>query len=169
MNVTSYWADSITLPAFAPLDRDLEVDVAVVGAGITGALKNMAFGNIQRVPQFHRGIHKNIADIYNHELIKGKTRLVITDALRCLYQGGPQDRGPHKAINNMIMASTDPVSTDVAILDIVNGWRVKKKMKALEDVKFPRRRPPQSIAEAAALGLGIADKSKIEWLKKELS
>lgn len=36
MNVTSYWADSIALPAFDSLDGDREVDVAVVGAGITG-------------------------------------------------------------------------------------------------------------------------------------
>ena len=33
---TSYWLDSATLPRFASLDRDLDVDVAIVGAGITG-------------------------------------------------------------------------------------------------------------------------------------
>ena len=35
-DTTSYWMDSQSLPAFSSLDRDLEVDVAVVGAGITG-------------------------------------------------------------------------------------------------------------------------------------
>lgn len=32
----SYWIDSATLPRFPKLDRNLEVDVVVVGAGITG-------------------------------------------------------------------------------------------------------------------------------------
>lgn len=36
MDTTSYWIDTAALPTFAPLDRDLEVDVAIVGGGITG-------------------------------------------------------------------------------------------------------------------------------------
>jgi glycine/D-amino acid oxidase-like deaminating enzyme/nitrite reductase/ring-hydroxylating ferredoxin subunit len=32
----SLWLDVVDMPAFAPLDRDIECDVAVVGAGITG-------------------------------------------------------------------------------------------------------------------------------------
>jgi len=31
-----YWADSASLPAFAKLERDLDVDVVVIGGGITG-------------------------------------------------------------------------------------------------------------------------------------
>lgn len=33
---TSYWLGSATMPRFRSLDRDLDVDVAIVGAGITG-------------------------------------------------------------------------------------------------------------------------------------
>ena len=36
MNTTSYWAESGALPKCLPLRRDLEVDVVVVGGGITG-------------------------------------------------------------------------------------------------------------------------------------
>jgi len=32
----SYWTDSASIPSYRPLDRDLEVDVVVIGAGITG-------------------------------------------------------------------------------------------------------------------------------------
>ncbi|MCA1558818.1 MAG: FAD-dependent oxidoreductase [Acidobacteria bacterium] len=35
-DTTSYWIDSQSLPVYSALDRDLEVDVAVVGGGITG-------------------------------------------------------------------------------------------------------------------------------------
>jgi uncharacterized protein (DUF362 family) len=150
-----------------PKDHDL--------AGITGALKNMAFGNIQRVPMFHKdakgsylGISKNIADIYNHPLIREKVRLHVVDALRCLYQGGPQDRGPHKGIYNSILATTDPVAADVAILEIVNELRKAKKMKPIEEVRVPKRRPPNAMAEAAKLGLGVAERDKLQWGKKTL-
>lgn len=33
---TSYWEDTASMPRYAALDRHLEVDVAVIGAGITG-------------------------------------------------------------------------------------------------------------------------------------
>jgi glycine/D-amino acid oxidase-like deaminating enzyme/nitrite reductase/ring-hydroxylating ferredoxin subunit len=36
MNTTSYWIDSASLPSFPTLDQDLDVDVAIVGGGITG-------------------------------------------------------------------------------------------------------------------------------------
>jgi glycine/D-amino acid oxidase-like deaminating enzyme/nitrite reductase/ring-hydroxylating ferredoxin subunit len=36
MNTNSYWAETARVPKFLPLRRDLEVDVAVVGGGITG-------------------------------------------------------------------------------------------------------------------------------------
>jgi len=32
----SYWLDSATMPRFGSLERDLDVDVAIIGAGITG-------------------------------------------------------------------------------------------------------------------------------------
>ena len=32
----SYWTDSASIPAYRPLDGDLDVDVVVIGAGITG-------------------------------------------------------------------------------------------------------------------------------------
>jgi glycine/D-amino acid oxidase-like deaminating enzyme/nitrite reductase/ring-hydroxylating ferredoxin subunit len=35
-DTTSYWIDSAPLPVFAALDRDITVDVAVIGGGITG-------------------------------------------------------------------------------------------------------------------------------------
>src|SRR5262245_36278794 len=36
MSEKSYWANRVTLPRFPRLDRDLSVDVAIVGGGITG-------------------------------------------------------------------------------------------------------------------------------------
>jgi glycine/D-amino acid oxidase-like deaminating enzyme/nitrite reductase/ring-hydroxylating ferredoxin subunit len=35
-DTTSYWSDSVSLPRFSKLERDVSVDVAVIGGGITG-------------------------------------------------------------------------------------------------------------------------------------
>lgn len=32
----SYWIDSVSLPSFSKLEKNLDVDVAIVGGGITG-------------------------------------------------------------------------------------------------------------------------------------
>lgn len=36
LDTVSYWRDSASMPRFKALERDIEVDVAIVGAGITG-------------------------------------------------------------------------------------------------------------------------------------
>ncbi|MEY2410912.1 MAG: hypothetical protein QOF48_3582, partial [Verrucomicrobiota bacterium] len=36
MNTISYWRETEKLPKFRPPNADVDVDVAVVGAGITG-------------------------------------------------------------------------------------------------------------------------------------
>ena len=36
MDTISYWSDTHTFPDFPALERDIEVDVVVVGAGLTG-------------------------------------------------------------------------------------------------------------------------------------
>jgi glycine/D-amino acid oxidase-like deaminating enzyme/nitrite reductase/ring-hydroxylating ferredoxin subunit len=38
MPTTSYWRDTSSVPSFRPLDSDMTVDVAVIGAGMTGAM-----------------------------------------------------------------------------------------------------------------------------------
>ena len=34
----SYWVDTTTRPSFSKLDRDIDVDVCIIGAGITGIM-----------------------------------------------------------------------------------------------------------------------------------
>src|SRR5438477_9431972 len=36
LDTTPYWLDSATLPRFSKLSQDIDVDVAVIGGGITG-------------------------------------------------------------------------------------------------------------------------------------
>ena len=36
LDTTSYWTDTESIPGYPALDRDLDVDAVVVGAGLTG-------------------------------------------------------------------------------------------------------------------------------------
>ncbi len=152
-----------------PKDHDL--------TGVTGALKNVAYGNIDRVPIFHckpecnpKCVHDgicNVGRIYKHPELGGKVKLVVMDALRVLYQGGPQDNMDFKKAHNAILVSTDPVAIDRIILDIVDGYRKEKGLKPIEQDRGGRR-APRFIEGAAKLGLGEADLSKITWEKHSL-
>ena len=143
-------------------------------SGVTGAIKNMAFGCIKEPDKFHKKPGKYcspaIAHIYNHEYIKPKVRLIVNDSLQVLYQGGPQDNDEYKAIHDAYLFSTDPVTMDVAILDLVNHYRAahKKKLAPIdEDTRKDRK--THFLQVSADLGLGIADREKINWEKVTLT
>ncbi len=153
-----------------PKDHDL--------TGVTGALKNVAYGNIETVPHFHCSREKcktacfhdgicNVARVYNHEQLGGKVRLVICDALRVLYHGGPQDKRFREA-KNEIAVSTDPVAMDRVILDWIETIREAKGLKSVF-VDRDGTRAPKFIEGAARLGLGEADLAKIVQKRIELS
>lgn len=145
--------------------------------GVTGALKNVSYGNVDRVPVYHclpecnpTCVHDglcNVSRIYTHASMGGKVRLVACDALRVLFQGGPQDNMTFKAAHNSVLVSTDPVAIDRAILEIVNGYRKERGLKTIEEDKGGRR-APRFIEAGEKLGLGVADLSKIKWEKFNL-
>lgn len=145
--------------------------------GITGAMKNVSYGNVDRVPVYHcqpecnpTCVHDgicNVARIYQHPEFGGKVRLVIGDALRVLYQGGPQDNMTYKKAPNSIFVSTDPVTMDRALLELINTYRKDNNLKPIEQ-DGGGRRAPRFIEGGAKLGLGEADLAKIKWDKVSL-
>jgi hypothetical protein len=164
------WADAV-LNVCVPKDHDL--------TGITGALKNVAFGSVRptaarerqpngytTVPAFHRNnADPAIAWLYSRPMIRDKVRLVLCDATRVLYQGGPKDNDRHRARNNQILVSTDPVAIDLMILEIVNRHRRAKRLRPIES---DSRRLPRFIATAARMGLGVGERSRLSVVEKRI-
>jgi uncharacterized protein (DUF362 family) len=163
------WADAV-INVCVPKDHDL--------TGVTGALKNVAFGSVRptvererrpggytTVPLFHRNnADPAIAWLYSQPAIRARVRLVVCDATRVLYQGGPKDNERYRARNNQMLVSTDPVAMDVMILEIVNRHRRAHRLRPIEE---DPRRPPRFIATAARLGLGVADRGRIKVEEKK--
>lgn len=128
--------------------------------GYTGCLKNMTHGT-QMLPHYfhaHRA-SPQIAVLYAQDVIKSRVRLCITDAFQVMAHGGPLDKQPrYRFPYESVFATTDPVAMDTVGWEIVEKFRAEKKLKTLT----AEGRPPAYIQAAADLGLGIADRERIQ-------
>lgn len=129
-----------------PKDHDL--------CGVSGALKNLAMGLVDRPFVFHPVIQEAVPRLYRRPELRDRVRLHLCDATLVLWHGGPQDNPVHRGPYHSLLLATDPVALDWTIADIVNAHRTRHKLEPLEEVTRPRRRPPTHLANAAALGLG---------------
>ncbi len=126
--------------------------------GFTGALKNMTHGSIKNPEAFHRHLcSPQIAELFNHEAIRTRSRLHIMDAFKAVYHGGPRDSPEHRVALEAVLISTDPVALDRVGSDIVDQLRAQHHMGSLQ----ARGLPPRYIDAAGALGLGVADRARI--------
>ncbi|MDD5308411.1 MAG: DUF362 domain-containing protein [Deltaproteobacteria bacterium] len=126
-------------------------------AGVTCAIKNMVCGCVERPPLMHGQIHTALPHFYAREEIRGRVRLIVADGSFCLYDGGPKHNAAAHAPHDSVYATTDPVAMDAICLEVVEGYRAENKMRSLAAV----RRPATYIELAEKLGLGIADRTKI--------
>ena len=133
-------------------------------AGVTCAIKNMVCGNVERPPLMHQRIHTALPHFYALEAIRGRVRLIICDGSFCMYDGGPQYHPGAIVSHDCVYATTDPVAMDAVALDVVDGLRVKNRLRTLEQSK----RPATFIRVAEELGLGVADRSQIHLETIEL-
>ena len=137
--------------------------------GFTYALKNY-YGCIPladapllakvKVPRMHTGNgNPQIAELYNNPVFRDKTRLHLGDALLFSHVNGPG--GPATGAAYTIHAATDPVALDIIGLEIVDR-------KRREDGLKPAAEKSGFIQAAAGLGLGVADRAKLELREVKL-
>jgi uncharacterized protein (DUF362 family) len=136
---------------------DLLVNIPVVkqhnATKISAGLKNL-MGLIWDRRYFHSSInlHQGIADLATI-LTPG---LTVIDATRVMVDNGPQGPGQVQKLNAMVV-STDPVAADAVAVGLTQWKRQRLAPKDVEHIKM-----------AAALGLGVADLSKIKIIKKRV-
>jgi uncharacterized protein (DUF362 family) len=156
-------------------------------AGVTGCLKNIAYGNFSNVARSHLREKTNtlsfIGTLAAVEPLRSKTVLNIVDGFRGVWHGGPFS--PEKRFRfypKLMMLGTDPVAMDRLLLDIIEEkrkaegalsvWdRSMKNLKrgAARDIRANSFiREPGHIQYAADLGLGEYDKSRIRVAPVEL-
>jgi uncharacterized protein (DUF362 family) len=128
--------------------------------GYTGCLKNMTHG-CQILPHYFHTHHASpqIALLYAQDVVKSRVRLNITDGYKLMANGGPLWKQPQYVFpHESVYVTTDPVAMDATGVDIVEKSRAEHGLPTLAAAG----RPPAYIQEAADLGLGIADRAKIQ-------
>jgi uncharacterized protein (DUF362 family) len=133
-------------------------------AGLSGCLKNY-YGAIHNPNKYHENLCDPYqADLYALDVIGGKEKLAVCDAVRVQYNGGPGYVDYWIEDYKALLISTDAVALDTVAAEIVNRLRTKNGMRKLKD----SGREPVGIKSAGKAGLGIAELDQIEWIAIEV-
>jgi len=143
-------------------------------AGVTGCLKNIAYGDFSNVARSHHAAKTNtlsfIGTLASVEPLRSKTVLQIMDGLRGVWQGGPFLRDMrYRFYPKQMMFGTDPVAIDRQLIPIIEDERKRQGAisvfeRTTDKTKFGSGqyiREPGHIEFASKLGLGVYDPSKI--------
>jgi hypothetical protein len=154
-------------------------------AGVTGCLKNIAYGDFSNMDRSHRFEQTNtktfIGMLASTEPVRSRVVLNIMDGLRGVWHQGPFSREERfRFYPKQIMFGTDPVAMDHKLIDIIEAKRKAEGATSLwersreflgdnRDPKFNHYiREPGHVEYASTLGLGVYDESKIKLRVLEL-
>ena len=155
-------------------------------SGVTGCLKNLAYGSFNNVARTHEGSKTYtdpvIAVMCSVPQIRTKAVLNIMDGIRAVYHGGPFGWNPEFVWEaKTLLIGTDPVAVDRIELEIVEQKRKELGVPSLWDrnpenigrssdiertaMKNPFYREPGHIRTASELGLGKYELAQIDHRK----
>jgi uncharacterized protein (DUF362 family) len=132
--------------------------------GVTISMKNF-FGAIHNPNKYHHNAGDPfVADLYELDMIRRKTRLTICDALTAQYEGGPPFKPQWSWQRNSLLIGVDGVALDRV------GWEIIEQKREEMDVPSLKKvgREPKYIITAGEKKLGISDINKIEWKRLNL-
>src|SRR5271170_5822200 len=149
-------------------------------AGVTGCLKNIAYGNFSNVARSHFAAKTNtfsfIGTLASVEPLRSKTVLQIMDGLRGVWHGGPFLQSPRfRFFPKQMLFGTDPVAIDRLLLDVIEEKRREEHAISVWDRSASHVHPgfdkdpdannfvrePGHIEFAGKLGLGTSDLKQI--------
>ncbi len=107
---------------------------------------------------YHDKNNSKLGEIWNLPFVKGKTRLVLVDALHPLCDKGPQVDPRYKWAYNGLIAGKDPVAVETTCLRIIT-----EKRKAIRGEPWPISPPPLCVEAADKVyGLGTSNWGNIK-------
>jgi uncharacterized protein (DUF362 family) len=154
-------------------------------SGVTGCLKNIAYGNFSNVARSHRSEKTNtysfIGTLAAVEPVRSRTVLNIMDGLKGVWHAGPFSyRAEFRFFPKMVMIGTDPVAMDHNLIDLIEDKRKAEGANSIFDRSREQLgnnrdknrnayiREPGHVEYAGNLGLGVFDQAKIDLRKVEL-
>jgi uncharacterized protein (DUF362 family) len=156
-------------------------------AGVTGCLKNVAYGHFSNMDRSHRFSKTNtltfIGTLASVEPVRSLVVLHVMDGTRGVWHGGPFSTNPKfRFYPKQLWFGTDPVAMDRVLIDLIDGKRKSEGAPSIWDrsesrIKNEREvdpqvnrfiREPGHVAYAAKLGLGVYDIAQIKQKEIEL-
>jgi len=153
-------------------------------SGVTGCLKNVAYGTFNNVARSHRAPYSFtnplIGVMCTVEPLRSKVVLNIMDGMRMVWHGGPLTQNQDFIYPwGVLMVSTDPVAMDTIELQAIEKkrreegapsvWEHKPSSLTTDGREFYQDasknlfyRQPGHIAAAGKLGLGVSDLNQID-------
>jgi uncharacterized protein (DUF362 family) len=157
-------------------------------SGVTGCLKNIAYGNFSNVARSHQSEKTNtltfIGTLATVEPLRSKTVLHVMDGLKGVWHGGPFVKDKRFVFYpKQILVGTDPVAIDRQLLDIIEEKRRQEGApsvwdRSMQHVRGDRPldpkfnafvREPGHIEYASTLGLGRYDQNAIRCTRIEMA
>ena len=132
-------------------------------AGVSGCLKNLAFGSVDNTRRFHgKPIYCNpaIAEILEHKVLKEKLVLNIVDGLVASFDKGPTYHAESTWKYGSLFISADPVILDVLVLQTVNQKREEMELDSVS--KFANHINTASKLDLGTNTLDQADLRQVE-------
>ena len=106
---------------------------------------------------YHEEKSAKLGEIWNLPLVKGKTRLILVDALSPVCDKGPQVDPRYRWAYNGLIAGTDPVAVETVCLKIIQA-----KREELRGEPWPLSPPPICVEAAdKAYNLGTSNLDNI--------
>lgn len=131
--------------------------------GISGCLKNLAFGSVDNTSRFHSNplnCDPAIGEIFAHPVIQDKVVLNIADGLLAAFNGGPvyDPNGVWKY--GGLLVSPDPVAVDQIALETINEKRQEEGLEPAQSTKY--------IRSSWRLGLGTNNLDEVDYQQVKL-
>ncbi len=133
-------------------------------AGVSGCLKNLAFGSVDNTRRFHgKPIYCNpsIGEILEHKVLKEKLVLNIVDGLVASFDKGPTYHAESAWKYGGLFISTDPVILDVLVLQTINQKREEMELDSISKLA-------NHVNTASSLGLGTNTLDQVDLQKVEV-
>jgi hypothetical protein len=146
------------------------INVAVLKShgmvGLSAALKNH-LGSINNPAAYHYWepdrLPKSVPELNALAPLRTKTRLVIIDAVRPLFAGGPVDDPQYRWDYRGLIVSTDPVAAEAVGMRILEAKRAEVRKGP-----WPMTAAQLMLAHAQEIGLGNADAERIDLVEAKM-
>ncbi|MBI4811143.1 MAG: DUF362 domain-containing protein [Ignavibacteriales bacterium] len=158
----SYYSKIVT----QQVDKIINIPILKnAGPTVTLCLKNLAYGAVSNTGRLHKQLWaETCAEVCAFPPLRDKVVLNIVDGIKGCYDGGPGANPEFFTEYKTVLVGTDPVAVDRVGYEIVLNKRLAEKVQKEES---PKGRKFLELAEK--LQLGIADLSKIDLKKIELT